>query len=885
MIVLNTNAGLKATFERLVKAMKVPVEWGGQFVILGDYLILHGRVRSLFFNFESRKVQTNLIDLSIKEEEAVEIGSRSCVQNVLNLTLYAFGKWGMIRGIKVEQDYAQLNAIFNGVLREISIEPGYSHENFRFYKGGIRLNYEDVIQAALEAEENAQEGRAAEREASAGLWHKLIWQKQKLSFAKRDVSFEESQKNRLGGNFYMVGYQCPKCRKNLHMTVFPQGKEFRIETTEGGVFLARAYACEPCLRFYTPRPEKLLTEGDVYVMDFLKDSQAYEDYKGLLGAEGARTSNYKFNEFEEVRKRKEKLQIKDSPESLEEVCGRLEQMTDEKLFEAEGKMEEGFFPANSVERWKERVQREVQKRRMLKSVDKADETVRRARQSADRLRKSALHSPGQTKPGKFETDAKREDAFPSSKAQKKKTPENAGEISFSRREAAKKRYAAKCRILDRLSPAQSAELKNELIRDKNLYDTEKEEFLKKITEKETRQKREWIKSLSDGCKGKSYAKISNAIEEIKKTDLPAKEKEPVLTPLYEEKRRRGEAEASDLINKMPGQLNMKQYGAYMERLKSYPDVDLSPYRGFLEEKKKEALERELSGLVRRAKTADRRGLADCIEKLKEQPFEEAVLAPWRKELEERLRRIDEDSLANLCDRADMTAEELMETYRKIEEGEFLPELKASALERLKKRLERLKAEECDLLVRRFQSDLNGKIKENSRHHFYSARRVLAKEAEPGEYQEIFYALDTYGTKRGMFEYPILVVDTSRDRSGKEGMILTPDHLFYRTMLNAFAVSVGEIKSIQSQSGFLKAGLFLERQNGTKIKIPYAVDKKELDAWSGSLDSFIHYLQEKPESRKVSYLAKEKHETICCFRCGHTYRGGNICPKCGYKMNQ
>ena len=68
---------------------------------------------------------------------------------------------------------------------------------------------------------------------------------------------------------------------------------------------------------------------------------------------------------------------------------------------------------------------------MLKSVDKADETVRRARQSADRLRKSALHSPGQTKPGKFETDAKMEDAFPSSKAQKKKEAgERRGDIVF-----------------------------------------------------------------------------------------------------------------------------------------------------------------------------------------------------------------------------------------------------------------------------------------------------------------------------------------------------------------------------------------------------------------------------------------------------------------------
>ena len=70
-----------------------------------------------------------------------------------------------------------------------------------------------------------------------------------------------------------------------------------------------------------------------------------------------------------------------------------------------------------------------------------------------------------------------------------------------------------------------------------------------------------------------------------------------------------------------------------------------------------------------------------------------------------------------------------------------------------------------------------------------------------------------------------------------------------------------------------------------IRLPYAVDKKELPAWGSCLKDFISYLQEKPDSRNLTYLASEKHETICCFRCGYTYKGGNVCPKCGYKMNR
>ena len=52
-----------------------------------------------------------------------------------------------------------------------------------------------------------------------------------------------------------------------------------------------------------------------------------------------------------------------------------------------------------------------------------------------------------------------------------------------------------------------------------------------------------------------------------------------------------------------------------------------------------------------------------------------------------------------------------------------------------------------------------------------------------------------------------------------------------------------------------------------------------------LDGFVDYLKMKPESRSIEYMSKQEHEVKCCYRCGHVFTKGNICPKCGSRFEQ
>ena len=55
----------------------------------------------------------------------------------------------------------------------------------------------------------------------------------------RDTTLAERRRNRIGNNFYLAGYLCPKCGSQLYMAVYPEGREFQIETEEGAVRIAR----------------------------------------------------------------------------------------------------------------------------------------------------------------------------------------------------------------------------------------------------------------------------------------------------------------------------------------------------------------------------------------------------------------------------------------------------------------------------------------------------------------------------------------------------------------------------------------------------------------------------------------------------------------------
>ncbi|MCI9058415.1 MAG: hypothetical protein HFH52_01295, partial [Lachnospiraceae bacterium] len=98
MILLKANSELNNIFSRMLKTMDVNVVWTGNIVVLNNFLILSGKVRSLIFNFDNRKIMTNVIELPDKEEDMEPVGENQTLTNVLNMTLYAFGKWGSIRG-------------------------------------------------------------------------------------------------------------------------------------------------------------------------------------------------------------------------------------------------------------------------------------------------------------------------------------------------------------------------------------------------------------------------------------------------------------------------------------------------------------------------------------------------------------------------------------------------------------------------------------------------------------------------------------------------------------------------------------------------------------------------------------------------------------------
>ena len=733
------------------------------------------------------------------------------------------------------------------------------------------------------------------------------------------------------------------------MIMYPKGKEFRIETPEGAVLLAKACTCAACHRFYTPRPWKLLGDGDIYLMDFEEDKKAYEDYLELMGRNGEHEANSRYNEYEDGRK---PAGVEDEQQPLEELCEDLPEYSDADFEELLNKIEEGFFPESSVAACEPVIQEEKKRRKKLKrdpasdqdeATDDEEEQDESKRQHAQKLhtekqhgnesgrerneqkgnqtgasrnKEKSLHVNAQqdenesckenvsrnenerlyadvrqdeterrhVKGSRYENDSRQ--PHEAGQTDGESSDEKYAQVNDAEAQKVRETYQAKFGVADRMSDRQLSELKNQLMHETRIPPEERKQYLNVLEEKEQDRKLAALNKKAESCADKNYAVMRRVYDEIAKEKLPQEKKQNLLLNLKQKMQTQAEREVAELVGKMPPNMDRARYHAIREKLKEYEGVDLTPYQEHLEAQKNLAEQQEIKNMIRQSRKITREDLTELKERLKEKEFEPGLVLPYFEQIESKIRQMDENEIAEITgDPAHMSFDEGMDAYQKIAEGPYLPELKDNALELLSRRLSKIKTDECEQLVNKLENELEeAGITENQRHYFYPARKVLLKQAVPQETEVIDYAMASYAAGNGLFEYPILVVDTSRNNSGKEGIILTPEHLYYSTLMTSYRIDVSSIDEITASTGLLNRGVYVMEKNGKKTKIPYAVENKQLTAYAGVLDEFIHYLQEKPDSRNISYLAKEKHDTICCFRCGYVYKGGNICPKCGFKNN-
>lgn len=916
MIVLKADKELNLTFQKLIKMMDAPVEWNGMFFVVGDYLILQGSVRSLFFNFDTKLVVTNIIELKAEEQMIAAVEQHPNVRDILNMVLYAFGKWGNIKGLRVDKDYVQLNRLFAQILGEFQVESQYGPEHFRFYKNKIRLTYEDVIEAVLSDE--PEEVLLPEEEEPQGLWHKLVWKKAASSFLMRDTTLAERRRNRIGNNFYLAGYLCPKCGSQLYMAVYPEGREFQIETEEGAVRIARVYSCKKCCCMYTPRPKRLLVDGDVYKMDFERDEAAYEDYQELLGRTAGRNVNTKYNEYVDKKmamemERADASSLQDEEQEITELIEHLPEVSEQELFHTLRKMEEGFYSDEGVRRLEQAIRGEDE---METDADcdaddeKEADTERAAEDEPDTELERNAEESGKTKKNVDKSDGNSERTFGKPGRDSEKPRENApvtagksSGISHANLEEAKENATTTVEKLREDSSAITGRAREKTQENKgavwennqNSKENPRQSTEKVIdkTQKKTVEKTNGTSVEETQSAKEKTGRARNAEQTFERS--PQKKTESVEnTKSSENASTTGRKNPSGNIIPADSRIPSK-YGSSVDsgNASKYAASTGSADTSTNAERDRQARQEELKRLTQVQRLVNQPGrktreeLVSLLDDIKKENISPDIVRPYTEQVENRIRAMDEKKIKEICgDVGRMDFEDASEAAKQLEDGDFLPQLKFDALKELEQRMSKIKTDECGLLVSKLLNAFDeAGVTESKRCHFYPAKRVWQKQAEPEETAVFEGAVEHFANGIGKFEYPVLLVDRSKDESGKEGVLLTPENFYYSAWMTSYYIPVMDIESIQAFTGLLNRGIYVYQKNGSKTKLPLAVEHEEMEKFAKVLEDFVRYLQEKPFSRKESYLAKEKHDTICCYRCGYIYKGVGVCPRCGYKQNE
>ncbi len=472
-------------------------------------------------------------------------------------------------------------------------------------------------------------------------------------------------------------------------------------------------------------------------------------------------------------------------------------------------------------------------------------------------------------------------------AQNAAAQESAGRNSQAAAERMEK-YRARIGVLDRLSDLQRKTLLRDIRNDRLLTEAEKESLYYPIQDYEYQELMQKAEEELKDSENRTFAHVCQMIERIEKEDLFEKTKEAVLETLRDLSAQYGAQEVHQIMEHVPQHVERSEYQELMEKLAPYRSIDLSAYQvsAYQEQlrRMRETLEiKEISNMLMNSPKKTRRDYMKLLRRIEEQGFAKENAAPYIERILDWVSELDTARLKELLagvQSMDFDAAAL--AYETIRTESFLPGLRESALSAVSRRLEEIRLAECRQLVQALRKNMEGVIKENPRHHFYPAADILSKTAVPEDTRLIDNAVSAYAEHRGRFEYPLFMADTSKEGNGRDGMLLTPEHLFYSSRMNGYRIDVSAVKSVYISSGLLNHRvLTAEEENGVRHKLPYAVEPDEMKNWAKVLDLYIRFLKKRAVSGRLSSESAQEQEEMSCRRCGCVYQEKGACPECGY----
>ena len=621
MLVINANQEQMQVFGRLIEEMGAQVVWNGRFVIMGDRLILEGLVRSLFFHFDIQKVSVELAELPDDDGEELEIQEYPGLADLITIAVYAFDKFGVIKGIDSEKDVQQLNQVFGEILGIYHLKSDFSEENIEFYKSGMRITYEDVLDTVIAQPQARVQIPMLEMPAlkEAGADRTQVLDSALSGF--KAVSDTEARNTGAAQGADTSQAAAERIEKyHARIGVLDRLSELQRKTLLRDI-----------------RNDKLLTDQEKEDLYYpIRDYEEQEKRNAMYAAGGGGNS---FEPGTEIVQRNSQA----AAERIEKYHARIGVL--DRLSELQRKT----------------LLRDIRNDNLLTSQEK-----------------EALYYPIQD----YEEQEKQNAAngmyaSEGSKGGNSFVP-GTGAVQRNSQAAAERieKYHARIGVLDRLSELQRKTLVRDIRNDRMLNDLEKESLFYPIQDYEYQEKMSAVSAAFQECEGSYFACAQKLIQKTEQEDLFEQTKQAVLEKLKEMRQQFGIQEVKNIMDKVPAHVERAEYKELIEKLTPYEGIDFSIYKEPLR-KMRETLEiKEISNMLMQSQKKDRKDYMDLLRRIEDQDFAEENASPYIERILDWVSEIDEARLKELLLNVSlMDFDTALSAYRTICKGSFLPALK------------------------------------------------------------------------------------------------------------------------------------------------------------------------------------------------------------------